>query len=261
VIDLHSHVLHGIDDGPDSIEGSVALARAAHAAGTTTLLATPHVSWRYDNDPGTIARLVEELNARLSEEGIELAIHPAGELAMTRLVDLDPGELSKLGYGAGRWLLVEPPFTPVVTGLEALVADLQRQGHHVLLAHPERCPAFHRDRTMLELLVSTGVLTSLTAGSLVGRFGERVRRFSLELVRDGLVHNVASDAHDHEKRPPGLRSELESAGLSPLIDWLTLEVPTAILEDREIPPRPIDERSASMLGEVRGVRRRWWQRR
>ena len=84
-----------------------------------------------------------------------------------------------------------------------------RRGHHVVLAHPERCPAFHRDPSMLTSLVSAGALTSVTAGSLVGRFGDEVRRFALELVRDGMVHNVASDAHDDVRRPPG-RSQSSS---------------------------------------------------
>jgi len=94
---------------------------------------------------------------------------------------------------------------------------------------------------MLERLVSRGVLTSITAASLQGRFGETVRRFSLELVRDGLVHNVASDAHDALGRPPTVTAELESAGLRELADWLTQAVPRAILADSEIPPRPAVE--------------------
>ncbi len=211
---MHSHVLPGIDDGPDSIEDSLELARAAVAAGTSTLVATPHVSWRYANDSHTIARLVDEVNARLSQEGVELLVRTGSEIAMTRLPDIEPDELSRLGFGEGRWLLVEPPFVPAITGLDALVLGLQEQGHRVLLAHPERCPAFHHDREMLQSLVAAGVLTSITAGSLVGRFGDTVRRFALQLVRDGMVHNVASDAHDHSTRPPGVSAELEQAGLA-----------------------------------------------
>ena len=130
-------------------------------------------------------------------------------------------------------------FTPIATGVENILGSLQREGYRILLAHPERCPAFHRDPEMLEALVAGGVLTSITAGSLVGQFGGDVRRFALGLVRDGLVHNVASDAHDHVKRPPQIAAELERAGLAPLTDWLTRAVPTAILSDgASIPPRP-----------------------
>jgi protein-tyrosine phosphatase len=256
VIDLHSHVLPGIDDGPDSIDGSLELARAAAAGGTRTLLATPHVSWRYPNDGATIARLVDELNERLRAEQIALEVRAGAEIAMTRLADIDADELSRLGLGGGQWLLVEPPFTPVLTGLDSILLDLQRRGHRILLAHPERCHAFHRDRELLESLVRSGVLTSVTAGSLVGQFGGDVRRFALGLARDGLIHNVASDAHDHVQRPPSIAAELEQAGLAPLAGWLTREVPAAILSGGEIPPRPAVDPPAS----EKPPRRAWWRR-
>ena len=179
MIDLHSHVLPGIDDGPETIEDSVELARAAVAAGTATIVATPHVSWTYPNDAEEIAELVDRLNARLDAEEVELEVLAGAELAMTRLVDIRAEELSRLSLGSGPWLLVEPPFAAAVTGLDALVFDLQRQGHRVLIAHPERCPAFHRDPGMLREFVGEGILTSITAGSLVGRFGGEVRRFAL----------------------------------------------------------------------------------
>jgi protein-tyrosine phosphatase len=246
VTDLHCHVLPGIDDGPETIEGSVALARAASAAGAQILVATSHVCWNYRNDARTIRRLVAELNARLAAEKVALEVRAGAEIAMTRVGDLAPQELSRLTLGgSGRYLLIEPPFTPMVSGLEAVILDLQRQGYRVVLAHPERCPAFHRDRSILNALVDAGVLTSVTAGSLVGRFGRDVRRFALDLVRDEMVHNVASDAHDHIRRPPGTATELDEAGLTPLAHWFTIAVPGAILSGTEIPPRPQVDVSAS----------------
>ncbi len=238
MIDLHSHVLPSIDDGPETIEGSLALARASAAAGTRTLVATPHVSWRYPNDAETIARLVDELNARLVAEGTPLEVRTGAEIAMTRAGEVGPEQLARMRLGGGQWLLVEPPFTPVVSGLDALVLDLQRQGHRIVLAHPERCPAFHRDRRMLESLVRSGVLTSITAGSLVGSFGGQVRDFALQLVADGMVHNVASDTHDPLRRPPSIADELEEAGLGELADWLTVQVPAVVLDGGEVPPCP-----------------------
>lgn len=256
MIDLHCHVLPGIDDGPETIAGSVALARAAAAAGTRTLVATPHVSWTYPNDADTIARLVDELTARLAAEQVALEVLSGAEIAITRLAEIEPAQLPRLGLGGGPWLLVEPPFTPAANNLDTILLDLQRRGHRVLLAHPERCPAFHREPRMLESLVDAGVLTSITAGSLVGRFGGEVRRFALELARDGMIHNVASDAHDLVRRQPGVAAELEQAGLGPLADWLTRAVPAAILDGGEIPPRP-----ASALPGMKPSRRAWWSRR
>jgi len=256
MIDLHSHVLPGIDDGPETIEDSVELARAAVAAGTRTLVATPHVSWSYPNDADTIAELVDRLNARLRAEEVALEVLAGAELAMTRLVDIRSEELSRLSLGSGPWLLVEPPFASAVTGLDALVFDLQRQGHRVLIAHPERCPAFHRDPGMLREFVGEGVLMSITAGSLSGRFGGEVRRFAMALAREGLIHNVTSDTHDTVNRPPGVAAELRQAGLEPLADWLTEQVPAAILSGAEIPPRPAVE-----LPDLEPARAPWWRRR
>jgi protein-tyrosine phosphatase len=238
VIDLHCHVLPGIDDGPETIEDSLALARAAAAAGTRTIVATPHVSWRYPNESATIARLARELNERLSSEGIELEILTGAEIAMTRCSEIEADELLRLTLAGGPWVLLEPPFSPMATGLDGVVAQLLSSGHRVLLAHPERCPAFHREPEALEALVRGGALSSITAGSLVGRFGGQVRRFARRLMADGLVHNVASDAHDALKRPPGVQAELLQAGLGELSEWLTLDVPRAILSGGEIPARP-----------------------
>ncbi len=254
MIDLHCHVLPGIDDGPETIEGSLALARAASAGGTRTLVATPHVNLRYPNDAATIARLVGELNERLAAERIAIEVRPGAEIALTSAINMAPARLAELGLGGGSWLLIEPPFTPSAGGIDTILLDILRGGYRVVLAHPERCPAFHRDRAVLESIVRAGILTSITAGSLVGRFGGEVRRFALELVRDGLVHNVASDAHDHSDRAPGMAAELRSAGLQPLAGWLTSEVPAAILAGGEIPPAP-----AGATEEIQP--RRPWRRR
>jgi len=251
VIDLHCHVLPGIDDGPPTLEGSLQLARAALAAGTRTLVATPHVSARYPNDAATIARLAAELSELLDTQGIALRVRAGAEIALASALELEDEQLAALGLGGSRWLLIEPPFTPGAGGLDTLLTDILAREHRVILAHPERCPGFHEDRAALESLVRAGVLCSVTAGSLVGRFGGHVRRFARALVRDGLVHNVASDAHDHLQRPPGIASELRRARLQPLAAWLTTEVPAAILADGEVPPRP-----AGAAREARAWRRR-----
>jgi protein-tyrosine phosphatase len=255
MIDLHCHVLPGIDDGPPTIDDSIALVRAAEATGTRVMIATSHVNWRYPNDAATIARLTEELNTRLGEEQIAVKIRPGAEIAATRVEEISHDELERLGLGGGQWVLLEPPFTPVVTGLATVVAALQGSGHRVVLAHPERCPGLQREPRMVESFVAGGVLTSITAGSLVGRFGGEVRRFARRLVEQGLVHNVASDAHDAIKRPPGMLDELAQAGLGELSDWLTSAVPTAILSGEEIPARP------DLPTRAHGPTRRWLLRR
>jgi protein-tyrosine phosphatase len=256
VIDLHCHVLAGIDDGPASVEGSLQLARVAAERGVRTIVATPHVSHRYGNEPATIARLVEQLQGELVRASIPVQVLPGAEVAITRASELSAETLRALTLGGGPWLLLEPPFTPSAAGLDRLIVELADEGHSILLAHPERCPAFQRDARMLESLVRGGVLTSITAGSLVGRFGASVRRFALQLVEAELVHNVASDAHDPEQRAPGLAEELAQAGLAPLTEWLTLDVPQALLDGASsLPPRP----AFSYDGE-RAARGSWWRR-
>ncbi len=257
MIDLHCHVLPGIDDGPRTLDDSIALARVAAAGGVRTIVATPHVSWDYPNDAGAIASLVDAVNARLAAERIELTVVRGAELAFTRIADIPDRELGGLALGGNRWLLVEPPFTPSVVGLENVIAGLRARGHEVVLAHPERCPAFHRDLEALTRLSASGVVCSITAGSLVGRFGREVRRFALALVEAGLVQNVASDAHDATRRPPGLAAELEQAGLGGLRAWTTEAVPRAILAGEALPPRPPE----AEIRPARSTRAQRWLRR
>jgi protein-tyrosine phosphatase len=255
VIDLHCHLLPGIDDGPRTIEDSLALARMAMERGTSTIVATPHVSSRYPNEPDVIARAAHDLGARLAAEGMDLDVRTGAEIAMTHIAEIEPHQLQQLRLGGGSWLLLEPPFSPLAIGLDGIVHALHAHGHRIVLAHPERCSAFHRDPALLGTLVRDGVLTSITAGALVGRFGSTVRRFAHRLMREGMVHNVASDAHDHSDRPPGVLEELELAGLGALARWLTEEVPAAILAGEPIPAPP-----AIAGGGMYERPRAWWRR-
>src|SRR3954465_4548276 len=186
--------------------GSLELARAAVGAGTTTILATPHINADAGIDPRRIAAGLEELRAALAEADIPLEVLPGGEIAIWRLIDLDVDTLKALALGGGPYLLVESPFSPVVGDFEPMVLPPHARGHRVLLAPPERCPAFQRDPARLERLVGAGALVQITAGSMTGAFGSTVRRFTVAILREGLAHVVASDAHDSVRRPPGLRA-------------------------------------------------------
>jgi protein-tyrosine phosphatase len=252
VIDLHSHILPGIDDGPATLEGSIELARAAVAAGTRTILATPHINDDPSVEPERIAAGLVELRAALAEAEIPLEVLPGGEIAIWRLIDLDDQALGALALGGGPYLLVESPFSPVIGDFEPMVLDLHQRGHRVLLAHPERCPAFQRTPARLEGLVSAGALVQLTAGSMAGGFGSTVRRFTIDILREGLAHVVASDAHDTVRRPPGLRAgfsalERDLPGLGEHAEWLTQLVPRAVLDGAPLPARPPLPRPPGLL--------------
>jgi protein-tyrosine phosphatase len=252
VIDLHSHILPGLDDGPSTMAGSLELARAAVGAGTATILATPHVNDDAGIEPARIAAGLEELRAALAEADIPLEVLPGGEIAIWRLIDLDDDTLRALALGGGPYLLVESPFSPVVGDFEPMVLDLHARGHRVLLAHPERCPAFQRDPARLQRLVEAGALVQITAGSMSGGFGSTVRRFTVAVLREGLAHVVASDAHDHVRRPPGLRAgfpalERELPGIGVQAHWLTESVPRAVLDGGPLPARPPLPKPAGFL--------------
>jgi protein-tyrosine phosphatase len=179
----------------------------------------------------------------LAGAGVALEVVPGGELAPSRIDELDDDALRELSLGGGPYLLVECPFSPVSAELEPLVFELQQRGWRILLAHPERSAAFHRAPERLARLVDGGALVQLTAGSLTGQFGSTARRFSVRALQDGLVHVLASDAHDPFDRPPGLTAGLAAAehdlpGIGAQAEWLTEEVPAAILAGDALPPRP-----------------------
>ncbi len=244
MIDLHCHVLPGIDDGPRGLEQSVAMARAAASGGTRIMVATPHVSWDYQNRAEGIQARVVEVNAALARERIPLEVRPGGEVDASYSSELDEPELRGLRLGGGDGLLLECPLTLAAAPMDAIVFGLHRRGHRVVLAHPERSPMMRAQPGRLETLVRAGALTSITAGSLLGQFGREVRRFSFWMLEEGLVHNVASDAHDTTRRPPSLRdalmaaAALEAPGLAHHVEWLANDVPRAVLDSAPLPPAP-----------------------
>jgi len=238
VIDLHCHTLPGIDDGPPDLATSVQLVRAAADAGIDAIVATPHVSWQWPNTEETIAGAMRELTAELARESIPVQIHAGAEVALARAFELADQELHGLRLGGGPWILVEAPHARGATGVENMLNALQQRGHRLLLAHVERCPAFVDDGDVLVRLVRGGMLASITASSLSGRFGRPARQAAQRFLAAGLIHNVSSDAHDCRGRPPGLLGHLEAAGLGAQVSWLTEEVPHAVLTDASIPPAP-----------------------
>lgn len=241
MIDLHCHLLPGVDDGPPDVETSLAMARTAVKDGVSTIVATPHVSSRYQTDPRTIADRVAALQSELDDAGIPLTVKTGAEINLAMFGDLDDEALQACALAGGKYLLVEAPFGGPVPFIDRLLFDLQVRGFRIVLAHPERISAFQKDVDLLERMVDRGALCSITGSSLVGRFGKSVRSFSLELLQRGLVHNISSDAHDPYERAPGLGRAFDAMPeLEPWRGWLTVEAPEAILRGEGLsgnPPR------------------------
>jgi protein-tyrosine phosphatase len=257
VIDLHSHLLPGIDDGAADMDASLAMARAAVAGGVEAIVATPHVSSTYRNDPASFRERVAEVQAAVDGAGIPLRVHKGAELSIAGFHDLPEGALEHCVLGDGNYILLEPPLSGAAPFVERLAADIAGAGFRIVLAHPERIAAFHRDVSLLERLVEQGAITSVTAASLNGQFGGQVKRFTEDLFARGLVHNLASDAHDADRRSPRLRQQLERAlaempELEGWLEWLTVDVPGAVVGGAAVTgDPPVIERKRGLLGRLR----------
>ncbi len=244
MIDLHAHLLPGIDDGPPDLPAALALADAAVRNGTRIMAATPHIGFTHGVAPGALATRADDLRAALAEEGIPLEVVAGGELAPDRALDLSDGELAAIALGDGRCVLLECPFTHAGDLMARLVSHLQMRGFRVLLAHPERSPAYLADAGALRALVERGAFVQLTAGSLRGVFGGTVRRACRSFLEQGLVHVIASDAHAAAgARSPELAgivtAELAEWRQDPaLATWLCADAPRALLDDEDLPPAP-----------------------
>lgn len=206
MIDLHTHILPGVDDGVRSEEEAVAFARIAVDDGIRTLVATPHCrEGAYVNERPAVLAGVARLRARLEEEGIDLDLLPGAEvhIAPDLVTKIKDGRAPTLADN-GKTLLLELSMTQYPVALESLVFDLQLAGVVVLFAHPERIRYFQEDVGRYEAMVRQGAYGQITTGSLLGQFGQETRAFSEDLVRRRLVHVLSSDAHNVRGRPPVL---------------------------------------------------------
>lgn len=205
MIDLHSHILHGIDDGATSIEMALDMARFAAEDGVEVMACTPHfLPGVYDPDPADVVRRVAELNDRLMEEEIDLAVVTGCEAHVRpdMLKRLKSGQI--LTFHFGRHVLVEMPPTTLPPHMDRLFHDLIGSGYSPIMAHVERYRWTERSLPFIQNLAIAGVHMQVTAGSFFGDYGRSTMELSMRLLDMGLVHLVASDAHDLTRRPPGL---------------------------------------------------------
>lgn len=242
MIDIHAHILPGMDDGPQTLEESLAMLEVAAASGTTDIVATPHANLQYAFDPdvadGKIAELQKAARGKirihrgcdfhLSYDNIQDALaHPA-----------------RYTVNGKRYLLVEFSELLIAKTTEDVFARMQAAGMTPVITHPERNILLHRRLEQIERWVANGCLVQITAQSLLGKFGKPARDFSEELLRRRLVHVVASDAHDARRRPPRLDQafELVAQRFGPKrAERLFVLNPGAVISGASLEPEEQDE--------------------
>lgn len=243
MIDLHTHILPGLDDGAPSLATAVEMGRAAVEDGITTLAATPHVRDDFPTTADAMEDGVAIVRTALADAGVALELLPGGEIALDRLELLGDEERERFGLGGNpRVLLIETPYSGWPSELLARVVWLRDRGVMPVLAHPERNGEVQASLTGVQAAVAAGALVQVTAASLDGRFGRRTEAAARSMLDAELVHLVASDAHAPGVRAIGLSAAASALGDERLARWLTEEVPAALLAGERLPPRPARSR-------------------
>ncbi len=210
MIDIHCHILPGLDDGPETLDESVMMAKVAVMEGVSTIIATPHhKNNSYINPKNTIVQDVESLNEVLLNENIPLKILPGQEIRIFGeiLEDHQKGEILTLNNSD--YIFIEFPSSSVPRYSEKLLYDIQLEGFKPIIVHPERNKELLENPTLLYNLVKNGTLTQVTAGSISGYFGKTIKKFSQQLIESNLTHFVASDAHNIHNRSFKLQEAFE----------------------------------------------------
>lgn len=235
MIDLHCHILPGLDDGAGDLEDAVAMALQAAADGIETVCATPHVRHDHAVEIATLPARVAALQAELARRGIDVRIAPGGEVAQPEVDALGDDELAAVSLGgAGGWILLEPAPGPLDARLERSVERLAARGLRVVVAHPER----HADADLelrLQLLAAQGCLIQWTAAFVAD---PALREWIARWARMGLIHLLGSDAHSSRYGRPvalaggfaALRELLPAA----TVQWMAREAPAAIVRGERV---------------------------
>lgn len=243
MIDLHCHILPGVDDGAPSLEAALAMCRLAAAEGCEAMVATPHQRrdpW-WNDDVERLRELARQLQEQTREAlGDGFRVLLGGEVHADREVLAEIERLPQatiLPLAGSRYLLLELDNWGSPDSAVHLVHETVVAGWRPILAHPELIPWLDLD--LLAHLVSLGATAQVTAMSVTGDFGRRPMQETHRMIEAGLVHFVASDAHDTRRRPPGLRRAclmIASRWGDEIAQRLSVDNPRAVLEDRPLPP-------------------------
>jgi protein-tyrosine phosphatase len=260
MVDIHHHLLPGLDDGPKDLDASIAMARMAAEDGITHVVATPHASNRYAFDPALIAQKLAELRHALDERGIPLVLASGCDFHLSYDNIQDAlAHPRKYTINATEYLLVELPDLTISPHLGETLYDLRVAGMVPILTHPERNPRLQSDSGRIRSWLQHDLLVQVTAGSVLGEMGKAAERMAHMLLANRWVHFLATDAHDVRHRPPQMRRAhdlvAERYGAE-YADRLCTANPAAVFAGRELPAQ--DE--MLHLYEDDWIRRPWWKR-
>lgn len=244
MIDIHAHILPGLDDGAKTWEDSLKMARMAAADGIKTMAATPHlfkgrtINLQRINNKEIILHKVVELRQKLLEENIPLAIIPGCDfpLGFESLQLLQADQALTLN-DSHRYLLLELPDTSLPPATEDICFQLQSRGITPIITHPDRHLVIQEMPQKLGRLLDLGCLAQMTGNSLTGWFGRRVKKISRQLIKSGYIHLLATDAHDAKRRPPLLRAaatELSRLVGDSLAWTMVHEIPEKIIQGQPV---------------------------
>jgi protein-tyrosine phosphatase len=259
VVDIHSHILPGLDDGAPTFEISLKMAQMALGAGTTDIVATPHANTSYHYDPEIISSLTEKLQAAV-EKG--LTIHRGCDFHLSpQNIQLALREPTRFAINGLSYLLVEFPEVSLFHGIEDVFNNLLSVGLTPIVTHPERNHHLAGDIPRLRRWVEKGIPLQITAQSLLGKFGAEAAQWCLQMLKDGQVHIVASDAHDLSRRPPRLdeaRDFLVNHFDEEFANLLLEVNPRAVIGGRPfeispVPPRQKKRRGWFSFGDTRNA--------
>jgi protein-tyrosine phosphatase len=253
VIDLHCHLLPGVDDGAQDLSTSLMMARAAVAQGITVVACTPHIlPGVYRNHGQDIRAATKQLQDALDREEIPLKLVTGADAHMTPnfVAGLRAGQL--LTLADSRYVLVEPPHHVAPPQLEDFFFNLVMAGYVPILTHPERLSWIRSRYDTIKKLVQTGAWMQITAGSFTGAFGRTALYWAERLLDEGCVHLIASDAHDAERRPPDLAAGRDCVAKrigAQEAEHLVFTRPMGILKDEPPSSLPGPFRGADADGE------------
>ncbi|MEM1502835.1 CpsB/CapC family capsule biosynthesis tyrosine phosphatase [Domibacillus sp. 8LH] len=205
MIDIHCHILPGVDDGARDLVQSLEMAEAAQKEGITTIVATPHhQNGSYNNEKGAIEQDVDFLNKQLASAGIDVKIAAGQEVRLYGELLEDYHQNKLLTVNHSTHMLVEFPSSSIPGFAEQLLFDMQLNGITPIIVHPERNAAIAENPDRLYKLIKNGALSQVTAASVNGLFGKKAKTLSSQLIESNLTHFIATDAHNTTSRSFGL---------------------------------------------------------